>query len=293
MQKDLETRTLGKTGMVVTQLGYGAGFRGEVTETQADGVFNAVLDAGINYIDTAPCYDFSEDRIGASISHRRSEFFLATKVGCNIGPGGKGKDPDHIWSADNFHRNIDESLKRMKVDCVDLLQPHSPSFDDVEQGALEALIQIRDAGKTRFIGVSTHLPDLPAFVQTGIFDAFQIPYSALGRRHERLIQNLADASAGVIIRGGIAKGHRGGGWDKWEKAGLDDLLDGMDRYEFVLRFTLTHPACQTNIVGTADLDHFYANVAAAKAGPLPQEIYEQAKERLAQIGEVPADSWSE
>ena len=82
MQKDLETRTLGKTGMVVTQLGYGAGFRGEVTETQADGVFNAVLDAGINFIDTSIDYHRSEEFIGRFISGRRSEFFLASKCGC-------------------------------------------------------------------------------------------------------------------------------------------------------------------------------------------------------------------
>ena len=294
MQTDLATRQLGNTGLVVTQLGYGAGFRGEVTEAQADGLFNAVLDAGINFIDTAPCYDFSEDRIGAGISRRRDEFYLATKCGCNVGPGGKPRDPHHIWTAENFHGNIDESLRRMNVDYVDLLQMHSPSFKQFEQGGLlDALNQIRDSGKARFIGVSTNLPDLPAYMKIPDFDVFQISYSALGRRHERLIQDVADAGAGVIIRGGIAKGHRGEGWPKWERAGLDDLLDGMDRYAFVLRFTLTHPACQTNIVGTADLNHFKANVAAAKAGPLPQAVYEEAKERLAQIGEAPADSQGE
>ena len=243
MQTDLEKRVLGNTGMVVTQLGFGAGFRGEPTEDEADEVFNAVLDAGINFIDTAPCYDFSEDRIGASISHRRSEFYLATKVGCNIGPGGKSKGP-HIWSADNCHRNIDESLRRMKVDYVDLLQPHTPSFEEAEQGRLvDALNEIRDSGKTRFIGISTNLPDLPAYMESGAYDTFQISYSALHRRHENLLQDAADAGGGVIIRSEIALGHRGGGrWDKWEKAGLDDLLDGMDRYEFVLRFH-AHASC--------------------------------------------------
>ena len=76
---------------------------------------------------------------------------------------------------------------------------------------------------------------------------------------------------------------------KWGKAQLDELLDEMNRHEFVLRFTLSHPACHTTIVGTADLDHLQANVGTAKAGPLTSAVYEQVKERLAQIGEEAED----
>ena len=61
----------------------------------------------------------------------------------------------------------------------------------------------------------------------------------------------------------------------------------MNRYEFVLRYTLSHPACHTTIVGTSDLNHLNANVSAAKAGSLPSDIYEQAKERMSGIGENP------
>lgn len=72
-----------------------------------------------------------------------------------------------------------------------------------------------------------------------------------------------------------------------DQAQLGELLVGMDRYEFVLRFTLAHPACHTTIVGTADMAHLGSNAAAASAGPLTDVTCEQAKERLAQIGEVP------
>jgi len=123
----------------------------------------------------------------------------------------------------------------------------------------------------------------------GVFDTFQIPYSALERTHEDMIAEAAELGAGIIIRGGVAKGHRAGAerQDKWTQARLDDILvDGMNRYEFLLRFTLTHPACHTTIVGTGDLAHLEANVATASSGPLPAATYEQAKERLAQIGEV-------
>jgi aryl-alcohol dehydrogenase-like predicted oxidoreductase len=72
----------------------------------------------------------------------------------------------------------------------------------------------------------------------------------------------------------------GEGLRRWEASGLEDLLDGMDRSEFVLRFTLAHPGLSTTIVGTSNPDHLAANVAIAEKGPLPADLYEEAKRRL-------------
>lgn len=294
MKPELPKKTLGRTGLEVTQLGFGAmelrGTRQEISEDQAERVLNGVLDAGINFIDTAPDYGFSEERVGKYISQRRDEFFLATKCGCNVGPDEVRLEPRHVWTADQLHKNIEQSLERMKTDQVDLLQMHNPTVEDVEKGGLvEVLQEIQRAGKTRFIGVSSMAPDLMTFARMGVFDTFQIPYSALERKHERMILEAAELGAGIIIRGGVAKGHLAGEerWAKWDNAHLEELSGGMNRYEFVLRFTLTHPACHTTIAGTADLAHLSANAASAQAGPLPSETYEQAKERLTNIGETP------
>jgi aryl-alcohol dehydrogenase-like predicted oxidoreductase len=295
---DLPKRILGRTGLEVTQLGFGTALRLEPEDRfgddEAEGILHAVLDAGINFIDTAPDYGESEERIGRFISHRREEFYLATKCGCNIDADGARQDPKHLWTADRVRRNVDQSLARMKTDYVDLLQMHNPSVEEVEEGGLvEALIEIRQVGKTRFIGVSSTAPHLMTFAGTDAFDAFQVPYSALEPTHEVMIQQVADGGAGMIVRGGIAQGGRNqhsGRWDLWDRAGLDELAGEMSRYEFVLRFTLSHPACQTTIVGTTQPSHLRSNIAAAQAGPLPAEVYEQAKQRLAQIGEEPETS---
>jgi aryl-alcohol dehydrogenase-like predicted oxidoreductase len=74
--------------------------------------------------------------------------------------------------------------------------------------------------------------------------------------------------------------------DRWEQAKLDDLLDGANRIEFTLRFTLSHPGLHTTIVGTSKLEHLQQNIAAAKKGPLPPAIVEKAKRRLAEVGAV-------
>ena len=294
MQTELVKRTLGRTELEVTQLGFGGVEVGSLTrgisDEAAGHVLHAVLDLGINFIDTAPDYGESEARIGRHISQRRGEFYLATKCGCNIGPDGAPQSPGHVWTAERLRRNIDQSLQRLKTDHIDVLQMHNPSVEAVEHGGLvDVLQEIKQAGKTRFIGVSSTAPHLMAFARMGVFDTFQIPYSALEREHEQMITEAADMGAGIIIRGGIAKGHRESGerWAKWDRAKLDDLLVEMNRYEFVLRFTLTHPQCHTTIVGTGDLNHLQANVATAKAGPLLPDVYEQIKDRLAQIGEAP------
>ena len=136
MPENLKRRMLGLTGLEVTQLGFGTANSGEVGNDQAERVLNAVLDAGINFIDTAPDYDRSEERIGKYISHRRDEFLLATKCGCNIDSHGERLDPGHLWTADRLRQNIDQSLSRMMTDHVDVLQMHNPSVEEVEYGGL-------------------------------------------------------------------------------------------------------------------------------------------------------------
>src|SRR3954453_11582972 len=96
----LETRTLGRTGLQVTRLGYGAMSLdpdrfGPVSRDEATAMLNAALDAGINFIDTSPDYGPSEERIGDAIASRRSEYFIATKVGCPVAPSaGRG----HVYN---------------------------------------------------------------------------------------------------------------------------------------------------------------------------------------------------
>jgi aryl-alcohol dehydrogenase-like predicted oxidoreductase len=300
----MEQRQLGRTGFEATVLGFGAmEIRGQriwngrpVTDDQAERILNAVLDAGINLIDTAYDYGRSEEYIGRFIAQRRAEYFLATKCGCTVVPAGDHDETPHVWTRENLLRNIDESLRRLRTDHVDLLQLHNPSVEQVEQGDLVAVLQeIQAAGKTRFIGCSSTFPHLPRFIGWGVFDAFQIPYSALEREHEEAISAAARAGAGTIIRGGVARGApgeeglgSGDRWTAWEQARLDDLrAPGESRTAFLLRFTLSHPAVHTTIVGTLRPDHLRENLRMAEAGPLPADVYAEAKRRLAAVGQQP------
>src|ERR1700679_481290 len=131
---DLPTSTLGRTGATVTKLAYGAmelrgarpGMPGrELAPDEAKSILNAVLD-------TSPDYGASEELIGEFISHRRSEFFLSSKCGCPIDPPA-GERPPHVFTRANVRAGVEQSLRRMKTDHIDLVQFHiSPSRAELE-----------------------------------------------------------------------------------------------------------------------------------------------------------------
>ncbi|TBL70556.1 aldo/keto reductase [Paenibacillus thalictri] len=153
----------GKTGYNVSSLGFGAMNLPGVPLEQAREALNYALDHGINYIDTAAAYRNSEEIIGETISHRRSEYFLATKT----------NKRDYKTAKEEIER----SLERMKTDTIDLLQIHYVNFvKDYKQamgedGAYLAALEAKRAGKIRFIGITGHRPELLArWVSKGDFD---------------------------------------------------------------------------------------------------------------------------
>ncbi len=281
---DLPRVKLGRTGLEITRLGYGAmQLRGpelwggpDISEDRAAEVLNAVLDSGVNFLDTARGYGLSEERIGRHLSHRRGEFVLATKSDC----GGR-------WSRDGVRRDLEESLKLLRADSVEILQLHNPSPEEAREGRLvEALREAQSDGLTRFVGISTFLPDVFEFIDWGEFDTFQFPYSCIQQKHREAMERAAAAGAGIIARGGVSwGGPRAAGAKAWvrdlyDRAELDGIRGEMSPTEFLLRFTMSHPDCHTSIFGSTDPEHVRENAAAVARGPLPDDLREEAAERL-------------
>jgi len=163
----------GRTGLEVSRIGFGAlQIATKYDYSHAERLLNAALDAGINVIDTARGYQDSEQRIGKAISHRRDEFAIATKSG-----GGTRKD---FWEA------LEESLRRLKTDHVDVYQFHgadssSRSFIYEGETTMECMREAREQGKIRFIGFSSHsLEGSLDLMATGDFDVIQYPISYVG-----------------------------------------------------------------------------------------------------------------
>jgi aryl-alcohol dehydrogenase-like predicted oxidoreductase len=269
---------------------------------EASTILNAVLDSGINYIDSSPDYGYSEELIGRHIAHRRAEFFLASKCGCPVeAPDvAHGTGKPHSFTRENIRAGVEQSLERMQTDYLDVVQFHiSPSRAVLEANdSIAELRALQQEGKLRFIGISGTMPELNDHIEMDVFDVFQIPYSLVEREHEDLIHKAALSGAGIVIRGGVARGvivkdasviddypeflrpafHAR--QRLWQATRIDDLLEGMTPMEFMLRFTISNPDMSTTIVGTANPSHLRANVTAAAKGPLPPDLYAAALERF-------------
>jgi len=307
----MNLQTLGRTGLRISEIGFGAmELRGPriwdgrpISPSDAERILNTVLDLGINYIDTSPDYGLSEEYIGRFLSTRRGEYILATKCGCYLVDKGAFDETRHIWTRDNLLRNIDESLRKLRTDYVDLWQLHNPTVKDVVNNDLLSVLEgVKASGKVRFIGVSATWPDLLDFINMNVFDTIQTTYSALDRGHENLISLAAEKGVGTIVRCALVKGvltdlksrslvenirQTVGKKDLWQKAQLGDILRDMPPMEFLLRFALSHPDIDTIMVGTLNPNHMKENLARAERGALPSWLYAEAKRRLASCGAKP------
>ena len=288
----LPTNKLGTTGLPVSRLGYGAmELRGPqamlgkpISDDQAQLVLNTVLDSGVNLIDTSPDYGDAEELIGRWISHRREEFVLATKCGCPLPADGDS----HVYTRANVRAGVEQSLRRMRTDHIDILMVHlSPSVAVMQaEDTIAEMLALRDVGAIRFTGMSGNLPNLPEHIAMGIFDVFLVPFSAFDRSHEELISAAASAGAGTIARGAVARSLmapsnvvpeplRRSLADRQARlaaARLDELAEGAPAMELLRRFILSH--VDSVIVGSTEVAHVRANVAAAEKGPLPPDVYD-------------------
>lgn len=296
----MEKRALGKTGMKVTILGYGAMELDKMERKDAAVLLNTLLDRGVNFIDTSPCYGKSETFIG-EIAGRRDEFLLSTKCGCMVGDNFQVLG--HDFNRKILQKNIDDSLRAMKTDYVDILQLHAPIPDQIPEGPnddiVKTLFEMKASGKIRHIGISfrngaptdVDYPDrfslyhLAVFKEWKIFDSIQLVYGGMTRKCEQGIELLAREGIGVIARGTL-KDYTGKNTELFKSSGLDQLLEpGMDMADFLIRYTISHPDVSTAIIGTGNIKHLQKNVEAANRGPLSPEVYQKARECLDKIGQ--------
>ena len=288
----MEYRTLGKTGLRVSEVGYGAAQIGNINmpEDRVEEVLNAVLDAGINFIDTAAMYGQSEARIGKFISRRRDEFILATKCGDYVGETDGQYHIVRDYSRDGILRTIDQSRKKLNMDVIDIVQFHGlPDPDDDDEVAFEALLDARERGWTRFVGVSADGNAAAAAALRWPLDTQEFTYNILYQESaDNLMPALKSQGMGTIIKRPISNAvwqqkerpegdYMGGPWDRAQSIPLADLAGEMPILEFVLRFTLSHPDVCTAIIGSTNPDHIRANVRVSDGETLPDDVVNEAR----------------
>lgn len=279
--------------MQVSVLGFGGaeiGFEG-VTEADAGRLLGSALDAGLNVIDTAECYATSEELIGKTVSHRRSDYYLFTKCGHASGLSYSDWDPKLLEAS------IERSLQRLKTDYVDVIHLHSCSEELLRQGdVIDVLKRAKEQGKTRYIGYSgDHKAALYA-VQCGAFDSLETSLNIADQEAAELtLPEALKRGMGVTVKRPIANAAWRSGskpaseyqhtyWDRLQELKYDFLNgDLQESIGTALRFTLSTPGVGTAIVGTANPDRWQQNAALLAKGMLPDAEYRAIRARWQEV----------
>jgi aryl-alcohol dehydrogenase-like predicted oxidoreductase len=264
-------------------------------------MFDAYLDAGGNFIDTADLYTngTSEEWIGRFVAARgaRDRVVIATKFGFNAQPGnpnsgGAGRK--------NMLRAVEGSLKRLGTDYLDLVQLHSCSLETLKRGAvITALERARERGWTRYIGYSGDGAAARYAIECGRFDTLQTSVSIADQEAIDLTLPLArERRMGVIAKRPIAnvawrytrrpESYYADYWQRLRALDYAFLRDEESAVATALRFTLTVPGVHTAIVGTTRPERWQENAALLAGGPLPRAEFERIRARWREVADA---SW--
>ncbi len=285
----MERRRLGRTDLMASVLGFGGSEIGyqRVSRRTVARLLDGALDAGLNVIDTAECYEDSEELIGRAVAARRREFYLFTK--CGHGRGGSRGD----WRPVALLASIERSLKRLATDHLDLIQLHSCSLDELRKGdVITALEQARKRGLTRYIGYSGDGEAARHAIECGRFDTLQTSVSIADQEALDLTLPLARGrEMGVIAKRPLANAawryarkpaepYYQAYWSRLRALDFPFLRNGPDAVaSTALRFTIAVAGVHTAIVGTTKPERWPQNAALLEAGALPAQEFEAIRAR--------------
>jgi len=261
-------KQLGKTGMKVSILGFGAIKLPQINFKEADETLNRAMDLGINFIDTARNYGDSEQKIGHALKKRRGEFYIATKTSARDTLGAR--------------KDLETSLKELRMEKIDLYQLHSVSskkaYNKVmgKGGALEYLKKAKEEGKISHVGISIHrdLEVMEKAITSGEFESIILAYSPLDGENvgSKILPLAKKSNLGVIIMKSLSGGQ------------LCGIASSKKSYDSVvrasLRFVISNENISTVIVGMSSVKEVEENVATEK---IKEKLSEKEKQWLFKI----------
>ncbi|WRP14907.1 aldo/keto reductase [Geochorda subterranea] len=303
-------RTLGRSGLRVSEIGFGAWGIGKgmwvgAEDDESLRALHRAIDLGVNFIDTALTYGdgHSERLVGQVVRSRPERIYVATKVPPKNGqwPARPGVPADEAFPAEYVLACADQSLRNLGLETIDVLQFHVWSDEWVGQGSWqEAIARLKEQGKIRFFGVSIndHEPhNALRLIETGLVDTVQVIYNIFDQSPEdQLLPACQAHGVGVIVRVPLDEGgltgritpdttFPEGDWrhryfrgerkrEVYERVRriAGDLGISLERMpEVALRFTLTHPAVSTVIPGMRSVRNVEANCRVGDGQGLPPE----------------------
>jgi aryl-alcohol dehydrogenase-like predicted oxidoreductase len=298
----VEYRVLGKTGLRVSALGFGASSLGggmfgrAVEEADAIRTVHTALDLGINFIDVSPFYGYTKAEIilGKALNGiPRNNYYLATKVG-------RYGDADFDFSAQRTIASVDESLARLGVDYVDIIQSHDNEYGNLDQvvgETIPALRKLQQTAKVRFVGITGYPLKIFSYIATRT-DVDTIlsynHYSLNDTTLTELIPFLESKGVGIISASPVSQGLlTNQGTPDWHPA-PDNVKkicadaaaycrnQGADIAKLAMQFALTNPRIATTVVGTANPENIKKNVRWIEE-PVANNLLAKVQEMLVGI----------
>jgi len=299
----MEKRILGRTGLEVSVLGMGGLFVSNIGGKGRDEACKAVrraLELGVNYVDSAPTYADSEEVLGIALEGvPRDSYYISTKIGGRPQPFNP-KDKDALM------RSVDESLKLLKLDYLDILMIHEPDrpgqydwwtdYDNFQAPALELLEELKDKKIIRFTGLGgTTAYQLPKIMATGNFDVVltAFNYSLLWREAEIAIfpeakkQNMGVIIGSPLQQGALARKYaevETGAWwlspprqEQYKRlySYLDEI--NLSLPEAGIRMVLSNPYVSMLLMGARSIEEVEQNIHSVNNGRLSDEILAELK----------------
>jgi len=296
----MECRDLGKTGVKVSILGFGAGPLGDdhgpIDPDEAVRAVHYAIDQGIDIFDVSPYYGrtLAEDRLGKALAGKRDKVFLATKCG-------RYDHRKFDFSAQRVKTSIDESLKRLQTDHVDLLQAHDIEFGDREQiinETIPAMREIQESGKACYLGIT----GLPLKILRDVADRAGVDTILTYCRYNLMVTDMDEILTPFVRERGIglinaAPLHMGmlteAGPPSWHPAPAEIKEAGqkvahlcrergVDVAEVALRFCFDHPHVSTTLIGMSSTAQVKRNLNAFNFR-IDRELMEAIQETIAPV----------
>ena len=193
----MQTVKLGRTGLRVSKNGFGALPIQRVAKKDAVYLLQKAFYNGINYFDSARSYSDSEEKLGAAFSYTRDKIIISTKTGAQ--------------TAEGFWKDLEQSLKNLQSDYIDIYQFHNPAFcpkPGDESGLYEAMLEAKKQGKIRFIGITNHrLSVAKEAIESNLYDTMQFPFSYLASDADlEIVEACKNKNMGFIAMKALSGG---------------------------------------------------------------------------------------
>ncbi len=266
----------------------------DLNKSDNEKLLRTAAEAGINYFDTADLYDkgANEELVGKALSSIRDQVVIATKVGNEWLPDGSSWQ----WNASKTYilEAVNNSLKRLNTDYIDVYQLHGGTMEDQHDEIIEAFERLQEQGKIRHYGISSIRPNvIDSFCEKSNMVSDMLQYSLLDRRpEEQVLELLKENKIGVMVRGALAKGLLAGKppkeylqHDTESISHLQQTIksleeEGVSASHVALKYVLNNEAVTSAVVGIRTIDQLEDVIRTQESRRLTSEELQKLKESI-------------